>query len=100
MQTQTQTRVVGASTKLLELVGGSIAAHSRGPEFKSRTRNPYHYQRLSDMFDISQPTQENTEFVPQIGAIARTGTLPEFTVTPSRGVLQCEVMQAALSGSK
>jgi hypothetical protein len=89
--------VVGASTKLLELVGGSIAAHSRGPEFKSRTRNPYHYQRLRD---ISQPTQENTGFVPQIGEIARTGTLPEFTVTPSPGVLQCEVMQAALSGSK
>lgn len=40
---QTKTRVVRASTKLLELVSGSIAAHSHGPEFKSRPRNHYHY---------------------------------------------------------
>jgi hypothetical protein len=94
---QTQTRVVGASNKMLELVGGSIAAHSQGPEFKSRPRNPYHYQRLRD---IPQPTQENTGFVPQIGPITRTGTLLEFTVVPSRGVLQCELMQTSLCGSK
>lgn len=74
---QTQTRVVRANTKLLELVGGSIVAHSQGPEFKSRPRNHYHYQRLRD---IPQPIQENTGFVPQIGPVARTGTLFEFTL--------------------
>ena len=72
---QTQTRVVRASNKLLELVGGSIAAHSHDLEFKSRLRNNYHYQRLRD---IPQPIQENTGFVPQIGPVARTGTLLEF----------------------
>jgi len=96
---QTQTRVVRASTKLLELVSGSIAAHSHGPEFKSRPRNHYHYQRLRN---IPQPIQENTGFVPQIGSVARVGTLLEFIVhcncVARRSV--CELTLAFVSSTK
>jgi hypothetical protein len=88
---QTQTRVVRASTKLLELVCGSIVAHSHGQEFKARPRNHEHYQRLRD---IPQLIQENTGFIPQIGPAARTGTLPEFIVHwPFRRTALCSVNQ-------
>ena len=92
-----QTRVVRANNKLLELVRGSIPAHSHAPEFKSRPRNHYHYQRLRD---IPQPIQVNTGFVPQIGPVVRIGTLLEFTVHWSfRRTALCSML-ASLSGTK
>jgi hypothetical protein len=92
--------VVRASTKLLELMGGSIVAHSHGQEFKARPRNHYHYQRLRD---IPQLIQENTGFVPQNWA---SGTYWHFAgihcplAIPSHGVMQCESMLGSLSGTK
>jgi hypothetical protein len=88
---QTQTCVARASSKLLELVGGSIVAHSHGQEFKARPSNHYHYQRLRD---IPQVIQEDTGFLPQIGPAARSGTLPKFIVHwPFRRTTLCSVNQ-------